>query len=327
MVSCRSTATQIACSGGGSLAGVFLYTGTGSELNVADGEIAKVQIITNSYTCDDVGFVPTEYCINWGDGTSDNGVFPSGMGVPRNVELSHQYYYSSSSDYSTSTCIPSATILTACGGMRTANTTDAGRSLTIYVHKPGAFPIPAPTMANYKRHADFSISSCAGIFPDCSGNELSEACRNGYKQKCIEGFWALDYTRPCDETGGTTRTCTGQTKCVNGILYEYCTVNGQTGYVGSTTPCDTEGEIVVTPQEGATKCVGGNGQRYTNGQWVNDSTIQCNGTGDTDITNPITTEEDDIFKAITNFYEQNKLVSIVGIALLGGFMIFGGKRN
>ena len=326
MVSCRSTVTQIACAGG-ALAGVFLYTGTGSELNVADGEQCKVQIITNAYTCDDTGYVPTEYCLDWGDGTQTTGAFPTGMAVPRNVELPHVYRYTPTGHSTSNAMIPSVTIFTACGGTRTSNTTDNGRSLTIYVQQPGTFPMPSPTMANYKRHVDFSTASCAGIFPDCSGNELSETCRNGYKQKCIEGFWALDYSRPCEQGGGgTTDSCTGETKCVNGILYKYCTQNGQTGWIGTGSTCG--GGTTVT-QEGATRCVGNNGQRFTGGVWVNDSTISCGGTGNGDITNPPVDDGsggDDIMATIMDFYNNNKLVSILGIALLGGVVLFGGKK-
>jgi len=322
MVSCKSTATTIPCAGG-ALAGVYLYTGTGVELNIPDGGIAKIQIMTESYTCDDTGYVPVEYCLDWGDGTSTSGTFPTGMAVARNVELSHQYFYSGTGG--SYTCIPSATILTACGGTRTVNTTDVRRSLLIFVQKPGV-PAPSPNMSSYKLHSAFSTATCAGIHTDyCTNGETSETCVNGYKQKCDSGSWIRDLSRPCDdgsESDGIL-TCTGETKCMqNGMEYGYCTQNGQTGWVGTGRSCTP-----TTPTDGSTRCIGTSGQRLVNGSWVNDSTISCSGTGNTDITNPPVEGGDDILASIMEFYENNKMVSILGIALLGGVMIFGGSRS
>jgi hypothetical protein len=322
MVSCRSTATQIACAGSGALAGLYLYTGTGSEMFVADGETAKIQIMTESYTCDDTGFVPVEYCLDWGDGYKTSGTFPIGMAVARNVEVSHQYFYSGS--HGSLTCIPSATILTACGGTRTVNTTDAGRSLSIYVQKPGV-PAPAPNMSNYKLNQAFSTATCAGIHTDyCNDGETSETCVNGYKQKCDSGMWIRDLSRQCEDGsgGGGALSCTGETKCMqNGMEYGWCTANGQTGWTGTGKSCTP-----TSVQEGSTRCVGANGQKYVNGSWVNDSTISCQGTGSGDITNPPAEGGDDILASIMDFYNNNKLISIAGIALLGGLVMFGGSK-
>ena len=202
MVSCYTPGTQTPCSNG-ALAGVFLYTGTGSELNVADGDTVKLQIITNAYVCDDAGFVPTEYCFDWGDGTKSTGTFKSGYGEPKNEELTHVYRYNPDAHYSSTSYVPTVTIKTACGGVRTTTGRDQGVSLIIYCHQPGTTTIPVPTMSSYKRHPDFGFSSCAGIFPDgCTDGEVKQICSNNYYQKCVEGFWERDLSAPCGNDGG-----------------------------------------------------------------------------------------------------------------------------
>jgi hypothetical protein len=86
---------------------------------------------------------------------------------------------------------------------------------------------------------------------------------------------------------------------------------------------------VVVPVEGSTKCVGANGQRYTGGMWVNDSTVYCGGSGDGDvIINPPGTDGSgsDIMLTLTNFYENNKVVTIGGLVIIGAVLLLGGSR-
>lgn len=293
MVNCISTATNQPCPSSGAMAGLFLYP---TEVNVADGATMRLQIMTNAYECDDTGYVPTEYCVDWEDGTKTSGTFPSGYNVPKNVELSHVYHFADRG-YDSNAYNPSVTIATACGGVRTVNTDDAGRSCMVYVWAPGTNPIPPPNMSTgYKLHPDFNFASCAGIFPDCSGSEVDlSTC-----QKCVGGFWARDLSNTsCDSTGATV--CNGKLKCVNGIQYEECTKDGITSYVGTGYPCDNTGGAGYVPPSTPGLPVG------------TDITGEGGGT--------------DIVGSIMNFYDNNKMVSLLGIALLGGFVLFGGGKD
>ena len=266
MVSCLQNATVTYCQGGGALPGVFLYP---TELNVADGQQMRLQIITNSYKCDDSGYIATEYCINWGDGTHTSGTFSGAYAVPGNVELQHVYYFPAGYDYDSMSYEPSVTISNACGGTRTVNTDDAGRACHIYVWRPGTNPIPVPNMSNgYRLAPTFNEASCAGIFPDCTTGETDSACQDGFTRKCVGGTWTRDLNSSC--TGGSD------------------------GNVGYTPP-------------------GGN---YTGGYPYTGSGGTPSG-GDTG-------GGTDIFGDVMNFYENNKILSIAGIALLGGFLVFGG---
>lgn len=288
MVSCSLTGIQSPCPGSGALAGVFLYP---TEINVADGAQVKLQIMTRAYECDDTGFVPTDYCIDWGDGFRDTGTFPSGYASPKNVELTHVYRYRSS-QYDSTSFNPAVTIGTACGGIRTVNTGEAGNSCKIYVWQPGTTSIPAPNMSTYRLHPDFNFASCAGIFPDCSGTETNPSTC----QKCVGGFWARDLdNHACDSTGGMV--CNGNLKCVNGMYYDQCTKDGITGMVGTGQSC-AGGEPYVPPP------------------YVPPGYETPVDTGGGDGT--------DILASIMDFYENNKLVSIGAIALLGGIVLFGG---
>jgi hypothetical protein len=267
MVTCSTPGTTISCSNG-ALAGVFLYTGTGTELNVADGETAKVQIITNAYVCDDAGFVPTEYCMDWGDGTQTTSTFPNGYATPKNVELSHVYRFAGGSHSETSMYIPVVTIFTACGGVRATTGSGQGVSLMIYCHMPGVTIIPAPNMSSYRLYSDFSYGSCAGISPTPDEKCVEGSTRNecvayadgDFYQKCLSGVWRRDTSAPCGNDGG---------------------------YVPPSVP------PYVPPY------------------------VPPVDTGDGGGT--------DILAQITDFYENNKTVSILGIALLGGVILLGGN--
>lgn len=260
MVNCLQTATTTPCPGGGALPGVFLYP---TEMNVADGEQMKLQIITNSYKCDDAGYIATEYCIDWGDGSHTSGTFSGSYAVPGNVEVPHVYRFPAGWEYDSKSYRPSVTISNVCGGVRTVNTQDVGASNRVYVWKPGTLAIPPPNMSGYKLAPTFNENSCAGIFPDCTNGETDSACQDGFTRKCVEGFWARDLNHSC--TGGS---------------------DDNVGY--------------VSPG-------GGNTGGYPN---VGGGTPSGGGT--------------DIFGGIMDFYENNKMISIAGIALLGGVILFGG---
>lgn len=273
MVSCLQNATVTYCQGGGALPGVFLYP---TGLNVADGQQMKLQIITNSYACDDTGYIATEYCIDWGDGTHTSGTFSGAYAVPGNVELQHVYYFPAGYDYYSMSYEPSVTISNACGGIRTVNTDDAGRACRVYVWRPGTNPIPVPNMSNgYKLYSTFNEASCAGIFPDCTTGETDSACVDGFTRKCIDGFWARDLNSPC--TGGSS-----------GVGYVPPSGGNDGGYIPPSDSGSAGYGYVPTPTNGGT----------------------AGGT--------------DIFGDIMNFYENNKMISIAGIALIGGFVLFGG---
>ena len=164
MVECLLTATEQRCPISGAMTGVYIYP---TEMNVRDGEPITLQIITNMYVCDDAGYVPTEYCIDWEDGTHAHGTFSGFYGVAANVSVNHTYRFPLDWDYDSKSYNPSVTIATACGGLRTVNTDDAGRACRVYVWKAGTpdyIALPIPNMGTVKWQNP--TPSCAGIYPE-----------------------------------------------------------------------------------------------------------------------------------------------------------------
>lgn len=313
MVECYPEGTQTPCANG-ALAGVFLYP---TEVNCEDGEQIKLQIITNAFTCDDMDYVPTEYCLDWGDGTYSSGVFPTGYAVVRNVELSHVYRYGNVAKYQSSTYSPVVTIKTACGGIRSV-----GNAAHIYCFRSGV-AVPVPNMRTYKLHPDFNNASCIGNLPDCTNGQ--SRCNNGRNETCVSGTWQLNTNNP--QCGSTARVCDNtNTKCVNGRKLSWCILDGVGGYtdngLGSCTTGDDDYDTCTRPCS----------KDYCDGSGV---FYKCYGgcavvSGTTcvpDDNEDDTSKSDDILTSIKNFYNNNKTLTILGLACLGGFMVFGGKRN
>jgi hypothetical protein len=243
MVECLLTATEQRCPGSGAMTGVYIYP---TEMNVRDGDSITLQIITNMYVCDDTGYVPTEYCIDWEDGTHTHGTFSGVYSVPANVPVNHTYRFPPDWDYDSKSYNPSVTISTACGGLRTVNTDDAGRACRVYVWKAGTpdyIALPVPNMGTVKWQE--SVPSCGGIYPE---------------------------EPPAD--GGT---------------------GGDDG--GYVPPGDAGGSGYVPPSDNGSDTGGDTGR----------------GT--------------DIIGTVTNFYENNKMLTIGAIVVVGAFLLFRGKKS
>ena len=269
-------------------------------------------------------YVPSEYCLDWGDGTHTSGLFPTGYAVVRNIELPHVYHYTNSDQYQSSTYSPVITIKTVCGGVRSV-----GETSHIYCFRSDVSYPAINTMATYKMHPDFYEASCAGIFKECDDGQVR--CDGTRNELCMDGSWQLNTNNPTGgacggNVGGTGVVCQdSNTRCVNGVKLSWCSVNGVGGYtdngLGScsgadpfnpcTNPCAAD-YCDATGRE--IKCMGGCSSY---------SGRTCN---PTQPILPSDEEDASILQPLIDFYTNNKTMAIIGIALLGGFMLFGKKE-
>ena len=171
-------------------AGVILYP---KLLKVKDNELIKLQIVTGGYPCDLNDQIPTEYCLDWGDNsTNSSGAFVSGKAA--NIELSHTYRHVLSDSEST-VYYPKVTIQTKCGGIRTVGNSQDVCAIYVYNSTTG---VPAGneqySMSAYSLHPDFNSTAC-GLgtrFQSCYGDE--QKCSDNYINVCNDGEWEITKT-------------------------------------------------------------------------------------------------------------------------------------
>lgn len=124
---------------------------------------------------------------------------------------------------------------------------------------------------------------------------------------------------------GQTFCDDGNTRCVNNSLMSWCTRDGVGSWVDNAAgSCGDDPTPVCTRPCTSDYCDGSGNKYKCYGGCASPNGETCTGGVTPPVDNPSST--DDILARITGFYNDNKIVSIVGIALLGGFMMFGGRK-